>query len=895
VSKPVRLILFFWVVVHLSFDSFAQVERPVRLPGGQLPARGDTLVEPQDPPSIKNDTLQTKQDSVKKAREGDIETTITYSARDSINSTFNPKVIRLYGDAKIKYGAIELQAELIVIDYDHSTISASGRLDSAGRRVGFPVFTDNGTVYETRDMVYNFKTKRARISEVVTEQDGGYIHGRKVYKNENNELFSIGNAYTTCNLVHPHYRIISTKSKAIPGDKIVSGPFYMELNDVPTPLGFAFAMFPQQRKSQSGIIVPTYGEEKVRGFFLRGGGYFFDISDRMNLTVTGDVYTKGSNAITVASQYRKRYRYNGTFSANVTNNRLNDNIEVKDKIHDFRITWSHSPQTRGTGRFAASVNMATASYTRNNYLGANTNPASMQINNTSRKLSSNVSYSKTFGSYLSMGANLRVNQDLVTREVDMPLPDLTANVNNIYPFKNSESYFLSNTFFSLSSAATNLITNNLGPRSLTTQIDSIAPFRLENFPLFLDNAKKGVRHELPLSTSFRLLRYFTFSPRISYSEKWYFEELEWGLNEAGTDAVILDTLSGFNRVYNYAASMALNTRIYGTWVNKKRGARLKAIRHVANPNASISFAPDFGDTKYGYYQTFTTTTGRVIQKSRHQGAVYGTAPATGSRTIGFNIGNSLEMKVRNEKDTVDRKVSLLNSFALGTNYNLAADSFNLSNISISANTNVLDGKININFSGSIDPYIWRLKSVSDLGIVTQQRINKFVWQEKNVIGQLQSANIAFSTNLSPKGQENDQSTRDKITDSNISQADKEFLLAHPEAYVDFDIPWNLRLSYSFDFGKSGFAKPTITQALRFNGDLSITEKWKVDFNSGYDLQAKTFTMTQIGLRRDLHCWQVAINWVPFGRYQSYNFTIGVKSGVLRDLKLDRTRSFTDSL
>jgi hypothetical protein len=893
VSQRVLFILL-TLTILISFESGAQVERPVRPPQGDIPALGDTTGFPLDTLGVENDTLRNQKDSVKQARKGDIETTIIYSARDSINSTFNPKVIRLYGDAKIKYGNIELEAEDIVIDYDRSTISAAGRLDSVGRRVGFPVFKDAGTVYETRDMIYNFKTKRAQISEVVTQQGDGYLHGERVFKNDKNELFSIENAYTTCNLVHPHYRIISTRSKAIPGDKIVSGPFYMELNDVPTPLGFAFAIFPQQRKSASGIIVPTYGEERVRGFFLRGGGYFFDISDYVKLAITGDIYTKGSNALTVTSQYRKRYGYSGNFTANLTNNRLSPNIEVKDKVHDFRVTWSHSPQTRGTGRFAASVNVATASYTTSNYLGISTNPASMAINNSSRKLSSNISYSKTIGSYFSMGANLRVNQDLVTKQVDLPLPDLTANINNIYPFKNSDKYFLANTNFRLSTAATNLITNNLGRSGPKDNTDSIAPFRSENFATFFQNAKKGVRHDLPLSTSFRLFRYFTFSPSVNYRELWYTDELVWGLNQDSTDAAVIDTLDGFNRVYEYNSSMSFNTRIYGTWVNRKKDAHLKAIRHVANPSISLAFSPDFGDPKYGFYQTITTKTGRIVEKSRHEGFVYGTVSPVGSRTLGFSLGNTLEMKVRSEKDTVDRKVSLLNSFSIGSGYNLAADSFKLAQFNISANTNVLDGKININFNGTLDPYIWRLQTIDEEGTVAQRQIDKYVWQESLAIGQLRSANIAFSTNLSPKGNEKDQSTREKIAKSNISESDKQFLLAHPDAYVDFEIPWNLRISYNFDYSKPGFTRPVITQTVRFNGDMSITKMWKVDFNSGYDFQRKEFTMTNIGIRRDLHCWQMSVNWVPFGRYQSYNFSIGVKSGVLRDLKLDRTRNFNDN-
>jgi hypothetical protein len=897
VSKPVLFILFTFFLLF-SFASYSQVERPVRPPEGQLPATGDTLDLPPDSLVNESDSLQVKTDSVEQVKKGDVETTIIYSARDSINSTFNPKIIRLYGEAKIKYGSIELEAEDIVIDYDNSTISASGRLDSAGRRVGFPIFKDNGAIYETRDMVYNFKTRRAQISEVVTQQGDGFIHGEKVFKNEKNELFSIGNAYTTCNRADPHFRIISRRSKAIPADKIVSGPFYMELNHVPTPLGFPFAIFPQPRESASGIIFPTYGEEKVRGFFLRGGGYFFDISDYMKLTILGDIYTKGSNAITVSSQYMKRYKYSGNVSFNLTNNKLSPNIEETGKIHDFRVTWSHSPQTKSTGRFAVSVNAATNTYTQNNYLGVSANPQSMAVNSTSRKLSSNVSYSKTFaGTPFSFGTNLRINQDLVTKQVDLPFPDLSFNMNNIYPFKNSESYFLSNINFRLTSTANNLVSNNVGRTTdrLTGQpIDSIAPFTFENIPTFFRNAKKGVRHDFPLQTSIRLLRFFTLSPAIAVQELWYFEKLNWGLNSDSTDAAVIDTVHQFNRVTNYSGGLSMNTRIYGTWINKKRDGHVKAIRHVMNPNVGFQFQPDFSDPKYDYYQSVTTKTGRVIYRSRHEGFVYGSSQMTESRSLNFGIGNTLEMKVRSEKDTVDRKISLLNSFSINTGYNLAADSFKLAPIQLAANTNVLDGKINVNVSGTIDPYIYRLNSIDEMGVVGQRHINQFVWTENRSLGQLTNMNLAVSTNLSPKGREKDQTTREKIAQSDLKESDKQFLMQNPDAYIDFDIPWNLRINYTFDYTKRGFEKPKVVQAIRFSGDLSITEKWKVDFNSGFDFERKAFTTSNFGIRRDLHCWQMSVNWVPFGRFQSYNFSIGIKSGMLQDLKLDRNRSFVDA-
>jgi lipopolysaccharide export system protein LptA len=907
------------VVVLLGifiFSAKAQVERPVRAPGG-LPIKGDTLKPfSPDSASIKNDTLKSKQDSVKQAKKGDIETTILYSARDSINSNLEKKIVKLYGNAKIKYGEIELEAEEIVIDYELSTITANGKLDSAGRRVGFPVFKDGPAVYETRDMVYNFKTKKAKISEVVTQQGDGFLHGETVFKNDQNELFSIGNAYTTCNLAHPHFRIISSKTKAIPGDKIVSGPFYMEFNDVPTPLGFAFGIFPSQRKSASGIIFPVYGEERQRGFFLRGGGYFFDISDFVKLGITADLYSKGSTALQVMAPYSKRYAYTGNFNFNFTSNRLTQNIEDNSKSRDFRITWSHSPQTRGTGRFSASVNAATASFTQNNYLGVNASALNTRLDNTTRKMSSNISYSKTFaGTPFAAGINLRHNQDLSTRQVDLPMPDVSFNMNNLYPFKKSTSEFLENISIRLTSSGTNSITNNLGRLTPEAKKDSIAPFNLDNLPQFFKNSKKGVRHNIPLGTSVKVLKFLTLSPSLGYDELWYFEKLnwrnknefltnplkpfddQWAFNKSNlADTLVADTIKGFNRVSTYSGSVGVNTRIYGMWVSKNKNSRVRAIRHILNPSVSYSFQPDFADSKFDYYQTFKTKNNQVLLKSRHEGFVYGTARQGKSSALGFNLGNNLEMKVRGEKDTVDRKVSLLNSLSIGSSYNLAADSFKLSSFSFSANTNVLNDKINLNVSAAIDPYQYKLLSIADDGAILQRKVDRYVWKDRRSLGQISSANFAFSTNLSPKGRDKDQNTREKITKAdNLTESDKQYLLQNPDAYVDFSIPWNLRINYSLDYTKRGYEKPTITQAIRFSGDLSLTEKWKVDFNSGFDFQSKEFTQSNIGVRRDLHCWQVSLNWVPFGRFQSYNFSIGIKSGMLRDLKLDRTRAFQDLL
>lgn len=879
------------------------MEKPIKAPGTPLPIATDSLPVGTTPPDSlinKNDTLSTVKspaDSTRKPAKGDIETTIFYSATDSINSNLQSKIVKLYGNAKIKYGEIELEADEIVIDYETSTITAHGRLDSLGQRVGFPIFKNGSEVYETRDMVYNFKNKKAKISEVVTQQGDGYMHGDVVYKNDKNELFTIGNAYTTCDLAHPHFRIISHKAKAIPNDKIVTGPFYMELNDVPTPFGFAFGMFPAQRKSASGIVVPSYGEEGRRGFFLRGGGYFFDISDYIKLGVTGDLYSKGSSALYINSTYNKRYAYSGNFNISITNNRVTDRIEDKSVSKDFRVAWSHSPQTRGTGRFSASVNAATSNFTNNNFLGLNSNPSATRIDNTSRKLSSNVSYSKTFpGTPFALGVNMRVNQDLVTKRVDLPLPDMSLNMNNVYPFKKSQQDLLKNFVVRYTANGSNQITNSLG--KIGDVNDSIVPFEVDNLSLFFKRSRKGVRHNIPLATSTKLLKFFTMSPSVSLSEIWYFQKLNWALDSTGNVPVVNDTIQGFNRITNYSGGVNLTTRIYGMFIVKNPNRKLKAIRHVMNPSIGFSYQPDFGDPKYGYWQEFNTTSGGVVRKSRHEGPqfIYGSSGQGKQSSMSFSLGNNLEMKFKNETDSVARKISLFNNLSISSNYNFAADSFKLAPFSFSANTNVLNDKFNINIGGILDPYQYRLDSIVTTETsrqIYETRISRFVWQEGFALGQVTNFNLALSTNLSPKGKEKDAESRKKISESSLTESDKDFFLQNPDAYIDFSIPWNFRVNYNLTYTKQGRQKSNVTQALRFNGDLSLTEKWKITFNSGYDFESKEFTQTFLTINRDLHCWQVSLGWTPFGPFQSYNFSIGVKSGMLRDLKLDRTRNFFD--
>lgn len=899
----------------VALSAAAQIENPVKNPAGTLPVQQDTI--PPDTLSNRSDTLNVapdvtnvQQDSVPPPK-GDIETTINYTARDSIRASIDGKRIWLYGDAKITYGAVELEADEILIDYGNNTMTAHGRRDSLGNRIGFPVFKNGPELYETKDIVYNFKTGRARISEVVTQQGESILHGESVFKNEKDELLSINNRFTTCNLEHPHFAIISTRSKAIPDDKIVSGPFYVEFNQIPLPAGFLFGMFPAQRESKSGIIVPSYGEERRRGFNFRGGGYFFDISDYIKLALTGDIYTKGGHALYANSRYIKRYKYNGSLNFSYSRNPMSENIEDDRVSNDFRLMWSHTPQTKGSGRFAASVNAATATFNQNNnlmYGAVNDLSASNSLTQISTKLSSNVSYSKRFvGTPFTMGINLSHSQDLRTRLVDLPLPNVSLNMTNLYPFqRQGRTGPLDNFSIGYSMAGTNRITNNLGRLTPEAQRDSIAPFTFDNLSLFFRNGRKGIRHSIPVSYSFKALRYFTVSPSLNYEEKWYFEKLDWRyvLDESGTRYVAkADTIRGFNRVANYSVSMGLNTRIYGFYMFKR--GNVKAIRHVINPSISFGLTPDFSKNP-NYFQVLNRPTGttgvhraEVEYRARHQGFVYGASSMGRAGSISFGIGNNLEMKVRTAKDTVDRKVMLLNNLSLSSSYNLLADSFKLSNISMAANTNILDNTINVNLSATIDPYNY-VRIRHENGNISERRVDAYAWNAGS-LGRITSATLALNTNLNPNMRKRENEVRNKVAESDIPEADKQHIIQNPNAYVDFDIPWSLNIGYSLSYRR----QPTnnqerlrgadVTQTLQVSGDLSVSEKWKVTYNTGYHFETAQFTQTNLGISRDLHCWTMNFTWVPFGRFQSYNFTIAVKAAVLQDLKLERRRPFLDNL
>ncbi len=878
-------------------------------------------------------TLMAKVDSVAKLPPGDIKTTVKYNAEDSITIDMFTKNVKIYGSGIIDYKPIQLDAQEITINWEENFMQANGVADSTGRVQGKPIFKNGNEVYETNEIKYNFKTEKASITGLVTTQGDAFIHSDKVFKNANGELFNQTTLYTTCNLAHPHYSIKARKVKVIPNKEMIAGPFNMIINDVPTPLGFAFGMFPDQQSRTSGIIFPDFGEETLRGFYLKNGGYYFAFSDYINLDLTGDLYTKGGWAIRAKSNYYVRYKFRGNFAATFSKFKQEDETTLEDNIsNDFRLVWSHTPETKGTGRFSANVNYATNSYNKNNQL----NNQNDQIRAT---LSSSVNYSKTFaGTPFSMGISGRFNQNLNTKQADLLLPDLSFNVQNIYPFKkkgSSGNKWYEKINFRYAMGATNKVTNRLAipitteniydnegilvQRSEQTIVDSVFDITSETIPFLLDQGSNGVKHNIPISASFKLLKHFTISPSLSYDELWYFKKLDYSFNEK-LNEIETDTIDGFNAIRSYSTSASINSRVYGT-VLFRREYGVQAIRHMMTPSLSYSYRPDFGDEKYGYYQTVQSDTlGETKTLSRYAGFVYGRGPAIGeSSTISLSITNTLEMKYKSRKDTTNKsqKIAILRNFGVSTGYNLAAEKFKLSNISLRATTDLLKNKelsksikttgLSINFNGSIDPYVYQLDSITGETEkdkkVYQVRLDQFAWNNGQGLGQFSRFNISINTGFqgNKKGGTNTSSGRnmgmgtDNInTNSAKEEAELSEFIANPDLYVDFNIPWSVRLTYNVNVTRKGFDEGKVTQSLRFNGDISITEKWKLTYQSGYDFAQKKFTEARFNIVRDLHCWDMTLSWVPFGRYQSYNFTIKAKSSLLQDLKLSRKRNASDS-
>lgn len=903
--------IFFFLVLFFPKNAFSQVNSEKKEENKtEDKNKTESLLS-------KKDTIKNKVDTIKidKKKISDIETTVTYYGRDSIVTDLDTETVFIYGDASIKYGDIDLKADQIQFDQRNNLVTARGTKDTTGKWIGRPVFKQGQDTYESDSILYNIKSQKAIVRGIVTKQGEGFIASRTAKRGSEGEMYAGSSKYTTCNLKHPHWYISASKIKMIPQKQVVAGPFHLVIADIPTPLGFIFGIFPFTQTRRSGIIVPTYGETVDRGFFLRQGGYYWAVNKYMSAEFLGEIYTNGSWGLSGGLQYTKKYRMSG--SANIRfNKRFQGEQATREEFQDFWVNWTHTPIPRGKGSFSASVNLGTTSFNRRNDF----NPNNQLANN----FSSSVSYSTNFnvgGSMITLSVAARHDQNSNTGIMNVSLPSMNLGVNRIYLFKKLK--FAPNFIKQLSIAYTlradarfsnqapsnafGFAVSNLQQLPLNDQNQPIIPdFNGANTDYILRNAKMGASHTIPVSTTIKLLKHFSLNPTLSYQETWYPYSLgyEW---EQSRNAVRVDTLNGFARVYGFSASASLTTRFFGIFKFGKN-KKIQAIRHTVNPTISYSYAPDFSRPSFGFTQAIQTdASGRIQNMSRFIGFEPAASIGTGqSALINFSVANIFEAKLKGQTDTSQaRKINILDNVSFNGSFAPTRDSFKLSTIGLSARTKLLN-LVDLNMNGSLDPYMYQK---DDRNVV--RAIDKYTWQGGLGAGAINSANVAVAFDLTPKsfrqiGQnkiddaeknlQNDMRNPNAKEQQALEQKEQALkqIKENPNEYVDFDIPWKLQVNYNMQYSKANpFVRETISHQLNFSGDMSLTKTWKMVFRSGYDFTTRNISFTNIDIYKDLHCWEMRFNWNPFGQFQSWNFTINVKSSMLQDLKLTRQRSWYD--
>lgn len=771
----------------------------------------------------------------------------------------------LYNNAIVIYEDMTLKAGYIELDFGKDLIYSRGIPDSAGNIVQKPVSEQGGEKFKAGEITYNFQTKKGKIKDVITQQGDGYIHGRDIKRDSNNVFYVSHGKYTTCDLDHPHFYIGANKIKVIPDDKIITGPAQLHVADVPTPLAIPFGYFPNKKGRASGILLPTYGESNNWGFFLKNGGYYFGMNEYVDLALTGDIYANGSFASRVTSNYKNRYHFNG--GINLGYSYIidgNSAFITSSKRNDFFVKWNHAQDQKAnpSSNFSANVNAGSSSYNKFN--------GSVTGDYLANTFQSNISYRKTFtGTPFNFTATARHSQNTINKTVNISLPELAFTMNRIYPFKNKER--VGNKWYDkIGLQATANARNDIN------SVDSLL-FTSST----LHHMQNGLQLNVPISTSLNVLKYFTLSPSINTFSKIYYQTIEKHY-DASQKKIITDTLTGVKMANDYSVSTSLTTRIYGNYFFSTR--HLKQIRHVVMPTISASYRPDFSESQYGYYKNVQDSTGRTQQYSIFQNGIYGGPSSGRSGVVKFDLNNSLEAKIKQQTDSgsTTKKVMLIDNFNATTAYNIAAKTFKWSNISLTGRTKLFK-LLDVNTSATIDPYQIDLQG---------NRIDYLEW-EKGRIGRLTTAMAALGTSLHSK------TIPEKAKATNSETVDEiDYINTHPNAYVDFNIPWNLNVSYNLQYAKSKSSetvglKKTVVQTATFSGDLSITKKWKISVSSGYDFETNKLSLTSIDVYRDLHCWEMSFNWIPFGFRQSFSFNINVKSAVLKDLKLTRRRNWQD--
>ncbi len=796
--------------------------------------------------------------------ENAITSVVNCDAVDTIIFSVKEKKMFLYNTAVVTYEDMKLEADFIEVDFDKNEIHATGLPDSNGVVQGKPIFTTDGNPFNADEMWYNFKTKKGVSTGVVTTQDGGLIRGDKILKDSNDNMYIRHATYTTCNAEHPHFWIAANKFKVIPEKRVISGPANLVIAGINTPIILPFGLFPIQKQRTKGLVVGSFDQQDRWGYGLRDFGFYTPVNDKMDLLLSADFYLRGSYGFAVKSNYKKRYRYSGhvLFKYNKFLEGEKETPEFTTE-NNYRLEWLYRQDQRAKpGRtFSADVRYIT----QNQQKFTSTDPNAI-IQNTA---TSSVAYSRSFANRkVFLTTNARITQDLDENELDMQLPEMNINVQRLQPFKNmkggKDKYkVLRNFGFTYSTAFKNNVVVNQ---------DSIIRRReqtLELNPTFLSSIRNGVKHTASVNTSFNVFKYFNISPNASLTDFWYFKTIDktWD-----TDSVLETDVKGFERAAAYNVGFDINTIVYGNKSFAK--GKVKAIRHIIRPRVGMSWSPDFQNADNGVFRQYQSdSAGTISPYSIFENGIYGGPSGTGNGSIDFSINNNLEMKIRTPRDTSnggEKKVKLIESFGISSGYNMLADSLKLRSFSISGFTTIFQ-KVRVNFSTRLDPYQFAYDSASNRNV----SIDKLAIAEGS-LGQFTSRSLQLSTSLNPDALKR-----------RPNNADGEFV-SGMDYFMDFSIPWDLSLNFSSTYTKSITAEEaTRDQTLMFNGNVKLTEYWKIGFRSGYNFTQNEVGITSIDFARDLHCWVFNFHWIPTGIYRQFNFELKVKAAMLKDLKIKR--------
>lgn len=834
------------------------------------------------------DSLVSKSVVAKEEKKPLIEDKIERSCNDSTIQDFKNNKIHYYGNAKITYDKIMIEAEYIEFDFTKHIVYAKGMLDSTGKLVGSPVFSEGNQKYNAEEMYFNFDTKKGIITKVFTEDAQGYLHGSKIKKMENNIINIKSGSYTTCSLQdHPHYEFHFGKAKVIPDDKIVTGPAYFMLEETPLPVAVPFGLFPNTKGQHSGILIPSWGESANRGFYFENGGYYWAINENMDLQILGDVYTRGSWSIKPTFRYNKRYAFNGSFAGSYAMNKIGSEGSVDfNKSSDFKIRWIHKqdPKAKPKSSFSADVYIVSSNYNKYNAISSKE-----YLSNT---FQSSVAYRTSFNNLFFLTINGSHSQNTLTHIMTVTLPEFTLNMNRIYPFKNLGKVGKKRWYKDIYLGYT------LNAKNYISMADSLY-FKDD----WLSNLKNGIQHKIPINIPVKLFKYVTWTTSVNLTDRMYFNyyEKEWISDNTMSKGGYMrnDTIHQFRNVFSFDLSSSLTTKLYGK-VNFKKGP-IRAIFHVFTPQIGITYNPDFSTKFWNYYGRYYDVNGIEQVYCLFQGNIYGVPPAKKSGRLTYNFGNNLEIKVPSKKDTITglKKIKLIEDFSLSGSYDFAKDSLNWSYLSLSGRTTLFKN-LSIRYSSLWDPYI--------LDSTGTKQLNRFEWDlnkrlfRKNSVSWNFSLSYSLSNDTFKKKKVMKNTATDQFKSSPLaSEEEMNDIRNHPEDYIDWTTAWSLSLSYNLTLSNNlsyinYIMKDNrkVIQTLGVNANVKLSPKWKVSVQTGWDFELKKLSYTSFTVYRDLHCWEMRFNWIPLGTYKSWNFSINVKASALQDLKLTKKKDYRDN-